>query len=50
MDISELLNKINQYILNPLIFLAFAVAFLVFIWGIFTFILSQNTDTARDEG
>lgn len=50
MDISVFLGKINQFILNPLILLAFAVAFLVFFWGIFQFIASQTTDTNRDEG
>ncbi len=50
MDISEFLNKINQFILNPLILLAFAVALLVFFWGIFQFISSQTTDTNREEG
>ena len=50
MDISTFLNKINQFILNPLILLAFAIAFLVFFWGIFQFIASQTTDANRDEG
>lgn len=50
MDISQFLNKINQFILNPLILLAFAVAFLVFFWGIVQFISSQTADAARDEG
>ena len=50
MAISEFLNKINQFILNPLILLAFAVALLVFFWGIFQFINSQTTDTNREEG
>ena len=50
MPITEFLNKINQYILNPLILLAFAAAFLVFFWGIFQFIASQTADTAREEG
>ena len=50
MDISVFLNKINQFILNPLILLAFAIAFLVFFWGIFQFISSQTTDSQRDEG
>lgn len=50
MNISEFLNKINQFILNPLILLAFGIAFLVFFWGIFQFISSQTTDTGRDEG
>jgi hypothetical protein len=50
MDISEFLNKINQFILNPLILLAFAIAFLVFFWGIFQFISSQTADVQREEG
>ncbi len=50
MDISVFLNKVNQFILNPLILLAFAIAFLVFFWGIFQFIFSQTADTQRDEG
>ena len=50
MDISEFLNKINQFILNPLILFAFGIAFLVFFWGVFQFISSQTTDAGRDEG
>lgn len=50
MNISAFLNKINQLILNPLILLVFAVAFLVFFWGIFQFISSQTVDAGREEG
>ncbi|MDO8569176.1 MAG: hypothetical protein Q7R89_00060 [bacterium] len=50
MNISAFLNKINQFILNPLILLVFAVAFLVFFWGIFQFISSQTVDAGREEG
>lgn len=50
MDISVFLNKVNQFILNPLILLAFGTAFLVFFWGIFQFIFSQTVDTQREEG
>jgi len=50
MDISVFLNGINQYILNPLILLVFAVAFLVFFWGVLQFIFSQTADDRRDEG
>ncbi|MDP3874985.1 MAG: hypothetical protein Q8Q22_00480 [bacterium] len=50
MDISEFFNKINQFILNPLILLAFGIAFLVFFWGIFQFISSQTANDNRDEG
>ncbi len=50
MDIKELLGKINQYILNPIILLAFAVALLVLFWGIFQFVSSETGDKERDEG
>lgn len=50
MDITTLLKGISRLILNPLIVLAFAVASLVFLWGIFQFISSQTVDAARDEG
>lgn len=50
MSIVEFLNKINQFILNPLITLAFAVALLVFFFGIFQFINSETADAKRDVG
>lgn len=50
MDISVYLNKINQFILNPLILLGFALAMLVFFWGIFQFIHSETADAGREEG
>ena len=50
MDISVFLNGINQYILNPLILLLFAIALLVFFWGVLQFIFSQTADDRRDEG
>lgn len=50
MSVVPLLSKINQFILNPLITLAFAVALLIFFWGIFQFINSETADAKRDEG
>lgn len=50
MDITEFLNSINEFILNPLILLFFAVAMLVFFWGIFQFIRSETADAGREEG
>jgi len=50
MIIQEFLGKINYYILNPLILLLFAVAFLLFIFGIFQFISSETTDAKREDG
>lgn len=50
MDVTTLLKGISRLVLNPLIGLAFAVAFVVFFWGIFQFISSQTADTGREEG
>jgi NADH:ubiquinone oxidoreductase subunit 2 (subunit N) len=49
-ELLPLLNKINQYILNPLIKLVFGIALLVFFVGIFQFINSQTADSKRAEG
>ena len=45
--INELLNRINTYVLNPLILLAFAIALVVFMVGLVKFIAS---DKEREEG
>jgi hypothetical protein len=50
LTIVPLLGKISEYILNPLIVLAFAVALLIFFWGIFQFISSEAAGTKRAEG
>lgn len=50
MEVPELLGKINYFILNPIIRLAFAVALIVFFWGIVQFINSETADNKRDEG
>ena len=50
MAISPLLNKINNAIVNPLITLLFAVAFLVFLYGIFQFIANTGSDEGREKG
>jgi hypothetical protein len=50
MSITALLNKINALIINPIIALAFAVALLVFFWGIFQFVKSETADKSRAEG
>ena len=47
---SGFLSKVSQFVLNPLIALFFAIAFLVFLWGVFQFIASETTDANRSEG
>ncbi len=50
MNAIGLLNRINDLILNPVIRLAFAVALLVFFWGIVQFINSETADSQRAKG
>lgn len=50
MSVLELLYRINEYILNPIILLLFAIAFLVFFFGIFQFINSETSDAGRETG
>ncbi len=46
----EFLAKLYTEIVNPLITLLFAGAFLVFFWGIFTFVRGYEDETQRNDG
>ncbi len=50
MSVAVLLNKINAAILNPLILLVFAVALIVFVYGLVQFISSETSDAEREQG
>ena len=50
MAITKFLNAVNDAVINPLILLVFAVAMLIFFWGIVQFINSETSDTKRGEG
>jgi hypothetical protein len=50
MTFPRLLNNIFDYILNPVIALLFAVALLIFVYGIVQFISSETADSKRAEG
>jgi len=49
-SIVPLLNKINEVIINPLILLLFALATVVFVWGIIGFLASTGSDDGREKG
>jgi len=38
--ITDIINKITREILNPLIYLLFAVATVIFVWGIIQYVLA----------
>ena len=49
-SIVPFLYKVNNLILNPIIKLVFAVAFLIFFFGIFQFIRKETGDKEREQG
>ncbi|MEX1027106.1 MAG: hypothetical protein WD049_03730 [Candidatus Paceibacterota bacterium] len=48
--VTELLDRINATILNPIILLLFTLATVLFAWGIVTFIASEEGGEAREQG
>jgi len=46
----ELLGTIQDKILNPIIQLLFAVALIIFLWGIFEFVRDGDSDSGREKG
>lgn len=45
-----LLEKIKQYILDPIILLIMAGSFVYFIYGVFVMVRDANNSTARETG
>ncbi len=43
----EILSNINQIIINPIIILLFAVAFIYFIYGVFVYIYKSQSDPSK---
>ncbi len=48
--ISDLLQKISNHIISPIIAIAFSLAFLVFVYGVFGMISSQGDTEKRENG
>lgn len=49
-SVTELINRINEFIINPLIGLLFVMALVVFLWGVSQFILHAGEDEGRETG
>ena len=49
MTITQFLNKVDAYILNPLILLMFAVSTVYFLYGIVKFLSTDATEKPRQE-
>ena len=48
--LDSFLGRVSQYILNPAIGLIFALAFVYFMWGVFTMIKNADNETERATG
>lgn len=49
-DATELLDRISDFIINPIIFTLFTVAFVIFIWGLVQFVAHLDNEEARSDG
>ncbi len=47
MTIVPFLQRVNQLILNPIIFLLFTLAFVYFVWGVIRFLSTNNGDKSN---
>ena len=45
-----LIKSIDRYVINPLIVLAFAVAMVVFLWGVLQYVRGAGDPKARETG
>lgn len=48
-SLTLLINKIQNAVLNPIINLLFALATVVFLWGIIQYVIGSQGDTAKLE-
>ncbi|HZS42759.1 MAG TPA: hypothetical protein VFA52_00890 [Candidatus Paceibacterota bacterium] len=48
--IDNLLQRIDEVIVNPLIYLLFAIALVVFLWGVVQFIINSDNEAGRTKG
>lgn len=49
-ELNKFLGKVVVEIVNPIILLLSAVAFVLFLWGVFEFVAHAGDETKRTEG
>ncbi len=49
-QVVKLMQSINKHILNPLIKVLFAVALIIFAWGLIEFFLAKQTNESLEQG
>lgn len=45
-----MVERIAQYILNPILYLLVGIAVVVFLWGVVEFVANADNSTGREEG
>ncbi len=50
MTLEQFIQTLVDVIVNPLIILLFAVALVIFLWGVFEFIKSSDSEDGRKKG
>jgi len=50
MNVSDFITKLVEVIVNPLIKLSFAVALVIFLWGVFGYIKNADSPEDRKKG
>jgi len=48
--VDAIITKLTTAIITPLLTLVFAVAFIVFMWGVFQYLIATNDPAARAQG
>jgi hypothetical protein len=50
MTVDDLINRVSNAIVNPIVLLLFSWAFLMFLWGVFQFVYAADDLKAREDG
>lgn len=48
--VDDFIVSVNEHILNPVIMLMFAIAFIVFLWGVSQLVLNAESEEGRTTG
>lgn len=48
--VRAVVQRINEFIINPIIGFLFALAFIFFLWGVAQFFIQADSESAREQG
>lgn len=49
-SVGQLVGRIEDVVINPIVGILFAIAFLIFVWGIVRFLFNADDENARAQG